>query len=124
LPPYFTLHEGRLNDLDVAEEGVLQGGAGSDPLVRLVDEEFVEQVDALLAQLGRVLAQAASGPVGKGALVVGELAHAGPALLVRSAQDAEDLEELVDLTVAFVHDSKQAQFLLRILTFTLLNFTL
>ena len=93
-------HVRRLDDLHVAEEGVRESGLGGDALVRFVDEQLGEKVEALLVELRVVDGELLSRPARKRALVVGQLADAGPGALVGRAEDAKDLKELIDLRVA------------------------
>ena len=88
--------------LEIVEVGVSERDLGGDPLLRVVDEHGLEEVEAGgVEELLHVLAEAVGGPAGEGGLVVRQRGHARPDLLGGRPQDAEDPEELVDLGVTW-----------------------
>mmetsp|Transcript_9008 Transcript_9008/g.26205 ORF Transcript_9008/g.26205 Transcript_9008/m.26205 type:complete len:292 (+) Transcript_9008:498-1373(+) len=86
--------------LEVVKIRVRHGGLGGDALARVVAHHLLEQVHAGLLEARHELANVQARPVREGRVPVLQRRAARPDLLVRRAEDAEDLEELVDLRVA------------------------
>ena len=74
------------------------GLLGGAPVLRGVQEELLEEVEASSVEGWGHLGGGEAGPLGEGRVPVLELGDAGPEGLGGGAALAEDLEELVDLT--------------------------
>mmetsp|Transcript_13399 Transcript_13399/g.42337 ORF Transcript_13399/g.42337 Transcript_13399/m.42337 type:complete len:230 (+) Transcript_13399:328-1017(+) len=100
------IHSGAVRSggvVEVVEVGVGEGGLGGDSIVRGVLEAGVDEVEAGLVEARNEVGEVEPGPVREGDVVVAEVGDAVPEGVGGGAEDAEDLEELVDLAVARKH---------------------
>ena len=83
------------------EVSVGQGIPGTQALLRIVDQELLEEILRAIADVtGENLGRANGFPTRKDRFEIRELGHSGPDSFVGSPQGPEDPEELIDLAVA------------------------
>ena len=77
-----------------------QGHLGRDTLVRVQSGQTLEEVNLELVEAGSVLVHGDASESGEGGLEVRQLEGVRPVAFVGRAEGLEDLENLIDLTVA------------------------
>lgn len=85
----------------ICEIRVGEGTSGGNASTGFIDEHGLEKIDAFRTEIGENGFYAYFGPLREGRLVIWELVHSRPRLLVWCTHHPKDLEDLVNLRVTW-----------------------